>query len=220
MFSKMKGSTDVVETQIAGVALKVLPNVFSPEVFFESKWFAEKVAVIAAGKKLLEIGPGTGIIGLFAALKGAQVTALDINETAVENTKLNFSRHKLVVDVRLGSVYEPLGASDAFDIIFWNHPFNKTSQQDTDPFFKSVFDYQYTHLETYVSQGGKHLLPGGRLLLGTSSIASLADIELIAEKYDYDFVLVDRIDIQTEVDATPVDLRIYEFKARKEGIIL
>lgn len=211
MFSKLKGSPEITEVEISGVNLKVLPDVFSPEIFFESQWFAEKVATLAEGKKLLEIGPGTGIIGLFSALKGAEVAAVDVNEKAIENTELNFAEHGLDVDARLGSVYEPLDSTEQYDIIFWNHPFNKTSQEDTDPFLKSVFDYEYKHLETYISEGGSHLAEKGRLLLGTSSIANLQEIEDIAHKYDYKFVLVDKIDRKIEVDGSDVDFRIYEF---------
>jgi methylase of polypeptide subunit release factors len=211
MFSKLRGSPEVTEVEIDGVRLKVFPGVFSPEIFFESQWFAEKIATLTEGRKLLEIGPGTGIIGLFSALKGAEVTAVDVNEKAIENTELNFAEHGLVVDARLGSVYEPLDSSEQYDIIFWNHPFNKTSQEDSDPFLKSVFDYEYKHLETYISEGGRHLAEKGRLLLGTSSIANLKEIEEIANKHGYHFVLVDKIDRETEVDGSAIDFRIYEF---------
>lgn len=211
MFQSLKGSPEITETKINGVQLKILPGVFSPEIFFESRWFAEKVAMLAEGKRMLEIGPGTGVVGLFAALKGAQITVVDVNEKAIENTKLNFEGHNLSVDARLGSVYEPLEASEQYDLIFWNHPFNKTSQIDTDPFLKSVFDYEYKHIETYIAEGGKHLSQNGRLLLGTSNIADLAEIERIAKKYNYDFVLIDKVDRQTEVDGSNTDFRIYEF---------
>ncbi len=163
------------------------------------------------------MGPGTGIIGLFAALKGAEVTAVDVNENAIENTKLNFQENDVTVDARVGSVYEPLEASEQFDVIFWNHPFNKTSQQDTDPFLKSVFDYEYKHTETYIEEGGAHLSSDGRLLLGTSNIADLKEIEAIAQTHGYDFVLVDKIDRQTEVDGSDTDFRIYEFVPAKES---
>jgi 16S rRNA G1207 methylase RsmC len=211
MFSTLKGSSEITETEIDGVRLKILPNVFSPEIFFESQWFARKVSDLAAGKRLLEVGSGTGIISLFAALKGSQVTAVDVNEKAIENTKLNFAEQNLPVDARLGSVYEPLKETEQYEVIFWNHPFNKTSQNDTDLFLKSVFDYEYKHLETYIAEGGKHLSPGGKLLLGTSNIADLKEIERIAAKYNYDFVLVDKIDRQTEVDGSNTDFRIYQF---------
>jgi release factor glutamine methyltransferase len=215
MFLRLKGSPEVTETEINGIRLKILPNVFSPEIFFESQWFAEKVAPLVKGKRLLEIGPGTGIIGLFSALKGAKVTAVDVNEKAIENTKINFEEHNLTVDARLGSVYEPLETTEQYDVIFWNHPFNKTSQEDADAFLKSVFDYEYKHLETYIAQGGDHLSQDGRLLLGTSNIANLEEIGEIAQKYNYDFVLIDKIDRQTEVDGSAIDFRIYEFVKRK-----
>lgn len=211
MFSKLRGSSEIAEIHIGGVSLKVFPGVFSPEIFFESQWFAEKIAEIAKDKHLLEIGPGTGIIGLFCARNGATVTAIDINEHAVENTEINFRDNHLPVDVRQGSVYEPLMPDEKFDVIVWNHPFNKTSRQDTDPFFQSVFDYQYEALKAYVSEGRKHISEGGKLLLGTSSIADLEEIQKIALDNQYDLVLIDKIDRPTEVDGSPVDFRLYQF---------
>jgi methylase of polypeptide subunit release factors len=214
MFGKLRGSPDIKEAEVNGINIKILPGVFSPEIFFESRWFAEKISKIAAGKRLLEIGPGTGIIGLSAANNGAEVTVVDVNEDAVKNTRLNFVDHGLNVDAYLGSVYEPLDISKKHDVIFWNHPFNKTEQMDTDSFLKSVFDYQYEHLETYIREGGKYLSSEGRLLLGTSNIADLDEIKELANKYDYDFVLIDKIDRPTEVDGSSVDFRIYEFIKR------
>lgn len=210
-FLELKGSPEVAETEIDGVKVKVFPDVFSPAIFFESKWYAEKLAMLTKGRKLLEIGPGTGIIGLFSALNGASVTAIDINDKAVENTKVNFELHNLPIDVRQGSVYEPLKESEKFDFIFWNHPFNKTSIDDTDKFLKSVFDFEYQHIRAYIKEGRKHLSENGRLLLGTSNIANLEEIQAIAGEYGYDFILVDKVDRPTEVDGSPVDFRIYEF---------
>lgn len=214
MFSGLRGSSEIIDIEIDGMNVKILPGVFSPEIFFESKWFAEKVAQLASGKSLLEIGPGTGIIGLIAARKGAEVTAVDINENAIENTKLNFGENGLMVDARLGSVYEPLNGSEKFDLIFWNHPFNKTEQLDTDPFLKSVFDYKYENTEAYISESRKHLSTNGRIFLGTSNIADLSEIEDIAAKYNYDFVLIEKVDRKTEVDGSDTDFRMYEFVDR------
>lgn len=215
MFFKLRGSPEVVEVKINGIKIRVLPDVFSPAIFFESKWYAEKIATMVKGKKLLEIGPGTGIVGLFSALNGATVTAIDINDKAVENTKINFGLYNLPIDVRLGNVYEPLKRSEKFDFIFWNHPFNKTSINDTDKFFKSVFDFEYQYLRVYIGGARKHLLKNGKLLLGTSNIADLEEIRFIADEYKFDFILVDKIDRFTEVDDSSVDFRIYEFSLRK-----
>ncbi len=211
MFQTLKGSPELTETEIDGVRMKVLPGVFSPDIFFESRWYAQRIAALAQGKRLLEIGPGSGITSLFAALRGSEVTAVDINEKAIENTKINFAAHNLSVDARVGSVYEPLKGTERYDVIFWNHPFNKTSLQDTDPFLKSVFDFEYKHLETYISEGRKHLSPEGKLLLGTSNIADLKEIEEIAGRHGYSLVLLDKVDRPTEVDGSSVDFRLYEF---------
>lgn len=211
MFTGLKGNREIADCIVNGITIKVFPDVFSPGVFFESGWYAEKLSKIVGSKSLLEIGTGTGIIALIAALGGASVTAVDINSQAVENAKLNFSEHKVDIKVYEGNVYEPLPESDKFDFIFWNHPFNKSEQIETDVFLRSVFDYQYKDLENYVLNAQKHLSQNGRLLLGTSNIAKIEDLEEVAGKYSYRLVLLDRIERQTEVDGKDIDFRIYEF---------
>ena len=46
------------------------------------------------GKRVLEVGTGTGTIAVFCYLKGAiEVQAIDINLNAVRNAMANFKRH-------------------------------------------------------------------------------------------------------------------------------
>src|SRR3989344_2342918 len=101
-FELLKGKKKKISADINGVKVYIFPNVFSPEVFFESRWYDEKLAKIVGKKSLLEIGTGSGIISLFSALKGARITATDINPDAVKNAKCNFSKHKLRVNTYLG----------------------------------------------------------------------------------------------------------------------
>ncbi len=214
MFAKLKNNRDIVECIVNGLKIKVFPDVFSPGIFFESGWYAEKLAQMVRQKSLLEIGTGTGIIALVSALQGAQVTAIDINEQAVRNAELNFKEHNVDAVLHTGSVYEPLSNVDKFDFIFWNHPFNKSDQDESDVFLKSVFDYQYKDLENYVSNAREYLAAEGRLLLGTSNIAKIEDLEEIAHKYGHHLVLLEKIDRPTEVNGKDIDFRIYEFVKR------
>ena len=86
----------------------VLPNVFSPKYFNDTKIFASNIK-INPGEDFLEIGPGTGVISIFAALNGAKsVTAIDINPQAVKNTKEGQLRYKAdkggIVHGRIGDI--------------------------------------------------------------------------------------------------------------------
>lgn len=171
---------------ILGKTLLILPGVFSPKAFTDGQEFAEDVPAIVGNKEFLEIGTGTGLIACHVAENGAtRVVATDINPRACENTRLNAQNRNVTIDVREGSVFEPV-QGEKFDFIFWNHPFKFTEEPVEDVLLQSVFEQGYTNLEIYFRDGVKYLKSGGKLLLGTSSIARLDLIQEFAKKYGYD----------------------------------
>jgi ribosomal protein L11 methyltransferase len=72
------------------------------------------------GKRVLDMGCGTGILGILAAKKGASsVTAIDIEEWAFENAKENAERNAIFnISVEKGDV--KLLASRSFQLILAN----------------------------------------------------------------------------------------------------
>lgn len=74
---------------------------------------------------MLEMGSGTGIVAVMAALAGCRrVVAADINPRAVDNTRANAERHG--VGDRVGVVHSDLFRDvpdERFDLVFWNSPF-------------------------------------------------------------------------------------------------
>jgi release factor glutamine methyltransferase len=74
-----------------GFRLKILKDVFHPKLFFSTSYFYNfLLQKKIRGKKFLEIGSGCGILSMLAHKQGAEVTAIDIDPRAVENTRLNF----------------------------------------------------------------------------------------------------------------------------------
>ena len=76
-------------------------------------------------KDVLDMGCGTGIIGIYCVLNGARrVVAVDINEKAIENAKENVERNKIghIVKVIKSDLFENVEGS--FDCIFGNLPIN------------------------------------------------------------------------------------------------
>src|SRR6185369_16534433 len=66
--------------ELDGFHLIVPPTVFHPRYFGTSQTLARHVGSLdIAGKTLLEIGCGSGLIALHAARAGAIVTAVDVN---------------------------------------------------------------------------------------------------------------------------------------------
>jgi ribosomal protein L11 methyltransferase len=73
------------------------------------------------GKKVIDIGSGTGILAIMAHKLGAiKIEALDIDEWCVENGNENFALNGLAsVNMRLGSIRE-IAPKEAFDIALAN----------------------------------------------------------------------------------------------------
>ncbi len=168
------------EMECDGLSLIVLPNVYAPNFFTDSMWFAQQLPDLVGNGSLLEIGTGTGIISLFCARSGARVVASDVNPDAVRNARMNATRHKLNISVREGCVYRSLEPNEKFDCIFWAHPFNNWGMPVLDMLLRSGLDFNYEGLRDYIGGARNHLTKAGRLLLGTGDSADLATISAIA----------------------------------------
>ena len=83
------------QTHVAGFRLIVRPMVFHPRYFLTSAFFARFLLNLdLSGKRVADVGTGSGILALAAAQAGAaSVLALDINpnaaQAAVENAHAN-----------------------------------------------------------------------------------------------------------------------------------
>ncbi|MFE0422140.1 methyltransferase [Streptomyces sp. NPDC058953] len=139
------------------------------------------------GGSFLEVGCGTGVISVTAALNGcASVTALDINEKAVANTVANAERHGVSDRVRAlhSDMYTALGPTERYDAIFWNVPWTYVEESyalSTD-LHSAVFDPGYQGQARYLAGAPEHLADGGRLLLGTSDLGHRERLDAIVEE--------------------------------------
>ncbi|AZK97624.1 MULTISPECIES: methyltransferase [Streptomyces] len=138
------------------------------------------------GGSFLEVGCGTGVISVTAALHGcASVTALDINDKAVANTIANAERHGVADRVRVlhSDMYTALGPGDRFDTIFWNVPWTYVEDDfslSTD-LHTAVFDPGYQGQARYITGAPEHLADGGRLLLGTADLGDRERLDALAD---------------------------------------
>jgi release factor glutamine methyltransferase len=112
--------------RVAGFSLTVRPTVFHPRYFLTSAFFAHFLSSIdLGGKRVADVGTGSGILALAAARAGAaSVLALDINPNAVmaaaENAHANGFGHTIVaVGSNLLSALRP---RPLFDVILSSPP--------------------------------------------------------------------------------------------------
>lgn len=149
----------------------VYPEVFSPLVFEDTAFFLTHLDLHPGGR-LLEVGCGSGVISVCAALDGAvEVRATDINPAAIRNTHDNAERHGVggLVRASVGDLFEALDPSERFDLIFWNAPFVCADLRAHDPLEQAVFDPNYRGIGRFLAGGPRYLHPEGRLALGFSS---------------------------------------------------
>ena len=71
-----------------------------------------------AGKSVLDIGTGTGILSVYAALCGAKVTAVDMSPAAMEFARKNFDANGVTVDLIFNDLTRDI--EKKFDLIVAN----------------------------------------------------------------------------------------------------
>ncbi len=77
----------------------------------------------AQGRRVLDVGCGTGALALEAARAGAaSVTAVDLSLRSIAATWLNARAHRISVHVRRGDLFEPVQGKQ-FDLLLANPPY-------------------------------------------------------------------------------------------------
>jgi methylase of polypeptide subunit release factors len=70
----------------------------------------------------LDLGTGCGVQALHLAAHAGRVVATDVNPRALDLTRFNAALNEVDVDVRAGSLFEPV-AGERFDLVTTNPPF-------------------------------------------------------------------------------------------------
>jgi len=161
----------------AGFRLDVAPTVFHPRVFITSEFFARFILTLdLTGKRVADVGTGTGILALAAARAGAaQVVALDINPAAVAAAQRNsasngFGDRVIALESDLLSALPP---QPAFDIIISSPPSFPGEPRDVaDRAWHAGPDYR--DVADLFAQAKSRLLAGGVMYLLLSIHSDLA----------------------------------------------
>ena len=167
-----------------GFRLTVRPTVFHPKFFISSEKFAEFIDTLDfTGKRVCEVGTGTGILALAAARSGAElVVATDINPnaalSAVENAHANGLGDR--VSALCTNLLSALAPRPLFDVILSSPP-----KHAGEP--KNLADRgwhagpQYRDIAALFDQARERLNPGGRLYV---MVSSDSDLDLFGKLID------------------------------------
>ncbi|CDZ81540.1 Ribosomal protein L11 methyltransferase [Candidatus Rubidus massiliensis] len=198
-----------------GLTFVGYPNVYSPVIFPGAS--KQGKIPLRKGDSFLEMGCGTGIFSILAALEGAdRVVAIDVNPDAVANTKENVRLHNLekTITVLEGDMFSPLNEKDKFDVIFFNIPFchKNCNVEDLSMLGRSLYDPEHDILYRFLKEGKNHLAPKGVMILGYST--THGDVPLMmewAEKFHWDVQLIHKIGDETKDFVT---VEMYKFSPK------
>jgi HemK-related putative methylase len=111
--------TELRQITIQGITISLELNeqVFAPSP--NGSFYANALRV-NPGERVIDIGTGSGVLAIYAALQGATVCATDIEMEAVELARKNCVLNKVEADIRQGSMFA--GFSGSFDVIAANLP--------------------------------------------------------------------------------------------------
>ena len=132
-----------------------------------------------AGRAVLDLCTGTGILGLTAARLGARASAVDLSRRAVACAKLNARLNGLALEVLRGDLFEPV-AGRRFDLIVSNPPYIPAPPGDAPRGEARAWDAGpegREFLDRVCDRAPQHLNPGGRVLLVHSSLARPEETE-------------------------------------------
>ncbi len=96
-------------------------------------FFADKIKA----ENVLDVGTGTGFIGIYLAKNGKNITASDINENAIKLAEENALRNKVKIDFILSDLFE--NVSGRFDLIVFNPPVGNVGGSRIGELVKSFF---------------------------------------------------------------------------------
>jgi Methyltransferase small domain len=155
-----------------------LDQVFSP--MFEQMYFLRNV-IVEPDDEVLEIGVGSGVLGLSLADTASEVTGVEINPRALAFARFNLELQPTagIVDWRPGSLYEPIESGRRFDLVVSNPPFEPTPPDEVRFLHSDAGEDGLDVARDIVAGVASHLKADGRLAMITWSPGSSERVTLV-----------------------------------------
>lgn len=183
------------------IRIVVKPGVFHPGLFFSTKVLLSFIEenLKLQNKTLLELGAGSGLISIFAAKKGAFVTATDVSLIAIKNIRANAHQNLVNINVIHSDLFDNIDNEYQPDIIIINPPYypeNPISESELAWYCGKNFEYfknlfrelpQHTHSKTQV-------------FMVLSQDCKINTIKKIAELHGFKFKLLQERKIWWEIN--------------------
>lgn len=174
------------EYRYENISITIDEGVFHPGLFFSTRLILKFLETQnLQGKKFLELGSGSGLIAVYAAKKGAHVTAVDINRKAVRNTLENSNRNHTDVVVLESDLLDNVPPT-LFDWVVLNPPYYPVDPANEEEYaWNCGVNHQYfvklfSTLPTFIS-------PQSHILMILSDVCDLQTIFALASANGFVF---------------------------------
>ncbi len=182
-----------------GISVWVAPTVFPPFLTISTKLLLQFLETLdLKNKTFLELGCGCGIISILAAKDGAKVTAVDINETALDALRKNAIDNQVSLEILESDLFGDI-QNRTFDYIFINPPYYPKKPQtmaENAWFCGESFEY----FESLFEQLPAFLTPQNETYMILSEDCELEKIKAIALKNEMAFELVQEKKVVAETN--------------------
>ena len=142
----------VITVDGAPTTLVSRPGVFAADHLDDGTTALINAMEIHSGESVLDLGCGTGLLGLAAARRGAQVTAVDADLRAVVSARLTLAENHVNGEVLISDCAQAV-LDRRFDVVLCNPPFHQGA------------GVAYDVARQMVRDAAQVLRPGGRFYL-------------------------------------------------------
>ncbi|MET9358261.1 HemK2/MTQ2 family protein methyltransferase [Streptomyces sp. NPDC006617] len=131
------------------------------------------------GDRVLDMGAGSGSLGLIAAGKASEVLSVDINPHAVEAVRANAAANGVGdrVRARMSDVFSEVDGK--FDLIIFNPPFQWFAARDVAD--SATTDEGYGALTRFFREAGKYLADNGRMMVFFSTMGDVGYLQKLID---------------------------------------
>jgi release factor glutamine methyltransferase len=138
---------------------------------------------VKKGDRVLDLGTGTGIQGIFAAQKASSVLSVDINPQAIKCARLNAITNNLKDKIKVKKSNLFSNIKGKYDLIIFNPPFRWFKPRDI--LEKASSDEDYKNLKKFFKNVRKYLNKDGRILLVFSESGDLKFLEQLIKNNNF-----------------------------------
>jgi release factor glutamine methyltransferase len=186
-----------------GFKLKIFPGIFHPAFFFSTKYLFSFIdSQPIQQKECLDLGCGSGLLSLLMLRKKGKVTAIDIQDLAIQNTLFNFEKNKpqfnYVITLVKSDLFDNLPLKH-FDFVVINPPYffaEVTTEYENAWYCGEHGNY----FEKLFFQLGHYIHSTSDVYMVLAENCDLKKIEKIASKHGHQMEIVDQKKIWWELN--------------------